>query len=71
MTSPYSDVLIERWLSVTQVLVDRHPLNPETIVDAVLSSWESIFASQEERRVSTLAKTSFPSLKLWAFCSMN
>lgn len=67
MTSPYSDVPIERWLSVTQVLVDRHPLNPETIVDAVLSSWESIFASRLGTKGFYIGKDIFPKPQIMGF----
>lgn len=67
MTSPYSDLPVERWLSVTQTLVDRHPLDEETIVDAVLSSWESIFASRLGTKGFYIGKDIFPKPQIMGF----
>jgi len=52
MNSPYADVSPSNWLSITQRLVERHPLSTDAIVDVVLTSWQSIFNSQlgTERR---------------------
>jgi hypothetical protein len=35
MDSPYMGLPVDRWLCITQEIVDRHPLSTEEIVDAV------------------------------------
>lgn len=46
MTSPYSNILPEDWLSVTQHLVNDHPLSRDELVDIVLSSWDYIVGTK-------------------------
>ena len=45
MVSPYKGVPPNKWPEVTRKLIKKHPLSPDEIVDVVLSSWDSIFAS--------------------------
>lgn len=45
MKSPYQGEPEEKWLKVTEKLINKHPLKDE-IVDVVLQSWEDIFNSK-------------------------
>ncbi|MEV6142554.1 ScaI family restriction endonuclease [Streptomyces sp. NPDC051992] len=44
--SPYFGVEINDWSDVTRSLLAAQPLSGETLVNAVLSSWDSIFESR-------------------------
>jgi len=44
--SPYARRKPARWADVTKRLVDEHPLSTDELVDVVLASWDSIFASR-------------------------
>lgn len=46
MKSPYEGRLVAYWDSITQRLLDMHPLNEEEIVDVVLEAWESIMQTK-------------------------
>lgn len=46
MTSPYDGISIDRYLEVTEQLVEKHPLSDEDIIEAVLDAWSSIFRSR-------------------------
>jgi len=45
MRSPYKNISPHKWIKVTQKLIKDHPLSSKEIVDIVLTSWDSIFAS--------------------------
>jgi len=45
-TSPYRNIAPAGWLKTTRKLVRAHPLDPDEIVDVVLASWQSVFASR-------------------------
>lgn len=42
MNSPYKDIPEEKWINVTETLVEEYPLSSDDIIDIVLNSWESI-----------------------------
>jgi hypothetical protein len=43
MASPYDGLTPDRWLEVTQRLIDDHPLKVAELVEVVLAAWSSIF----------------------------
>lgn len=45
MNTPYYKRPQSQWLSITQDLIDKHPLKNK-IVEVVLKSWEDIFLSK-------------------------
>jgi hypothetical protein len=45
VTSPYNGVPAADWLSITEQLVEAHPLKKEEIVEVVQASWAAIFDS--------------------------
>lgn len=45
MTSPYQDVPVANWQTVTEQLVQAHPLRSNEIVEVTLQAWDSIFTS--------------------------
>lgn len=44
-TSPYSSAPENKWVSITQILVDRFPLSVDTIVEIVQSAWNDLYSS--------------------------
>lgn len=46
MASPYKGLRPGKWLDVTRQLVKAHPLKATEIVEVVLATWDSIFASR-------------------------
>lgn len=42
MTSPYNNTNSSQWESITETLIDNHPLQTNDIVSAVLESWVKI-----------------------------
>ena len=67
MQSPYHNVAPDRWLEVTQGLVNAHPLPKRVIVDVVLSSWESIFASKMGSKGFAIGVDIFPKPQIMGF----
>ena len=45
MKSPYSNAPVANWQSITEQLVQNHPLRTDEIVDVTLQVWNSIFTS--------------------------
>ncbi len=43
--SPYDNLDKSKWMSVTQDLIDKHPIKEDDLVDVILSAWENIFKS--------------------------
>ena len=46
MKSPYENRLVAYWDSITQALLDEHPLTEEEIVDVVFEAWDSIMQTK-------------------------
>lgn len=46
MKSPYENCLVAYWDSITQALLDEHPLTEEEIVDVVFEAWDSIMQTK-------------------------
>jgi hypothetical protein len=67
MTSPYLNHKSNQWLKVTRRLVNKHPLKPEEIVDVVLSSWTSIFATKMGAKRFKIGKDIFPKPQIMGF----
>jgi hypothetical protein len=67
MTSPYLNLKSNHWLKVTRRLVNKHPLEPEEIVDVVLSSWTSIFATNMGTKKFKIGKDIFPKPQMMGF----
>lgn len=62
--SPYQGIAKSKWLSITQALVDKHPLKNE-IVETVLQSWNDIFNSKMGS--FSIGKEIFPSPQIMSF----
>lgn len=67
MRSPYKDVRPDKWSEVTRKLVEKHPLSTQDIVDVVLSSWDSIFASGIGPKGFRIGKDIFPKPQIMGF----
>ena len=67
MLSPYEGVPHDRWSDVTRELVEEHPLSPDKMVDVVLTSWESIFASGIGPKRFRIGKDIFPKPQIMGF----
>lgn len=46
MVSPYEGTVLSQWNSITQGLIDQHPLGEHEIVEVVLEAWESIMTTK-------------------------
>ena len=67
MASPYSGLAPDRWVRVTQNLIDEHPLDPSEIVEVVLSAWDSIFSSKLGPKRFHIGKDIFPKPQIMGF----
>jgi hypothetical protein len=67
MSSPYYGIDTDEWKEVTQKLIDSHPLTEHEIVDVVLTSWNSIFASRFGTAGFTIGKQIFPKPQIMGF----
>lgn len=67
MQSPYYNVPPQKWLKVTQAFLDAHPLPSRTMVDIVLTSWESIFASRMGSKGFMIGLDIFPKPQIMGF----
>lgn len=41
--NPYENTEINEWKSITEKLIEEHPLTKEELIEAVLTSWDEIF----------------------------
>ena len=46
MSSPYLGLPVDKWRSVTEELVQSHPLAKEELVEVTLACWDAIFATK-------------------------
>lgn len=67
MTSPYKNVASKQWAKVTKILIHKHPLTTDEIVEIVLASWKSIFASKLGTKGFQIGKDIFPKPQIMGF----
>ena len=67
MNSPYDGLEVSQWLDVTRRLINNHPLDSEEIVEIVLESWKSIFASRLGTKGFYIGKDIFPKPQIMGF----
>jgi hypothetical protein len=67
MASPFKDVPVEKWKTITKRLIEGHPLSKEEIIDVVMSSWESIFDSSLGTKGFKIGKDIFPKPQIMGF----
>jgi len=67
MESPYVGTGPHDWLNITHRLLKKHPLSPKEIVDVVLASWESIFASSIGSKGFKIGVQIFPKPQIMGF----
>ena len=67
MRSPYQDIPPKNWFAITQELVSSHPLQMEEIVDVVMVTWDSIFASKMGTKAFLIGKDVFPKPQIMGF----
>lgn len=46
MTSPYAGYPVAQWAEITRELVEDYPLQPNEVVDAVLTAWDGILRTR-------------------------
>jgi hypothetical protein len=57
----------KQWAKVTKKLIDLHPLATDEIVEVVLDSWESIFATKLGTKGFHIGKDIFPKPQIMGF----
>lgn len=67
MKSPYLDVSIDKWQTITKRLIDEHPLDKQALTDVVLDCWRSIFESKFGRKGFQIGKDIFPKPQIMGF----
>jgi len=67
MASPYENVPVEKWKTITKKLIEEHPLSTEEIVDVVMSAWKSIFDSSMGTKGFKIGKDIFPKPQIMGF----
>ncbi len=67
MKSPYQGIAPTKWSSITQKLVERHPLSQDEIIDVVLNSWDSLFKSRLGSKGFKIGVDIFPKPQIMGF----
>ena len=67
MKSPYKGISPDKWKDTTLYLVKEHPLKPDEIVNIVLKSWDSIFASSMGSEGFKIGVQIFPKPQIMGF----
>jgi len=67
MHSPYKGVDPKHWRDVTAQLIKEHPLDYKELVEVVLLSWKSIFASKMGTKGFRIGKEIFPKPQIMGF----
>lgn len=67
VSSPYHRLPVKRWRDVTNRLVSEHPLDTQELVEIVLASWESIFASRLGTQGFHIGRDIFPKPQIMGF----
>lgn len=67
MKSPYDRVTLEDWPRITRKLLEQHPLPASEIVDVVLGTWDSIFASTIGSKGFRIGVDIFPKPQIMGF----
>jgi hypothetical protein len=67
INSPYDNVPVREWETVTRRLIEEHPLPKEEIVNVVISSWKSIFDSSLGTKGFKIGKDIFPKPQIMGF----
>lgn len=67
MSSPYEGIAVHEWKLITQELIDNHPLTEKVLVDVVMRSWDSIFASRFGSSGFTIGQQIFPKPQIMGF----
>ncbi len=67
MDSPYKNLPVKKWLTVTRELVENHPLRSNQIIEAVLGAWHSIFASKFGAKGFRIGTEIFPKPQIMGF----
>jgi len=65
--SPYKGKQTKEWAAITDKIVKEHPLSTKEIVEVVLSSWSSIFASSIGSKGFKISKDIFPKPQIMGF----
>jgi len=65
--SPYLGKTSEEWGEVTALLLKKHPLGQEEIVDVVLQSWRDIFDSKLGPKGFQIGRDIYPQPQIMAF----
>lgn len=67
MVSPYRGVPHNKWSAITCKLIEKHPLSTDEIINVVLSSWDSIFASSMGSKGFKIGVEIFPKPQIMGF----
>jgi hypothetical protein len=67
MSSPYENVVREKWAAQTRRLIDDHPLDMKEIVEIVLGAWKSIFESAFGTKGYRIGVDIFPKPQVMGF----
>jgi len=67
MESPYNGVRPNSWPQITRQLIEEHPLPASEIVDVVLGTWDSIFASTIGSKHFRIGVQIFPKPQIMGF----
>jgi len=67
MASPYQDISDTNWMQITEGLIEQHPLPMDELVDVVVKSWDSIFASRFGTAGFMIGTQIFPKPQIMGF----
>lgn len=67
MKSPYNGTTHKQWESITKQLIQKHPLEPQEIVDVVLTSWNTILETGLGKKGFKIGVDIFPKPQIMGF----
>lgn len=67
MNSPYKNLPINKWLSITNKLIKVHPLSVKELTKVTLQSWNEIFNSRIGSKPFSIGKDILPVPQIMAF----
>jgi hypothetical protein len=67
MKSPYHGTTHDQWESITQKIIEKHPLKPQEIVDVVLMSWNTILDTGLGKKGFKIGVDIFPKPQIMGF----
>ncbi len=67
ITSPFDGLRVDKWPEITSKLIAEHPLDTADLVEAALTAWDELHASEIGSRKLQVGKDIFPNPQIVGF----